>query len=145
MQHLNDAEFLKLADANAHGALACNISEPQTLLPGIKAVPWHLNACSDWNIPRPRSQSSVRRPAAKPPTRPARIRAGTVSEFFSGYSPVSDTFGVVRFENDNMQIIQSIKRLLDMRAHFAPRETAEPATERRDGNRPDFSFPDLFR
>ncbi len=47
-QHGNNLkQWLKLAGANAHGALACNINEPQALLPGIRAVPWHLNAYSD--------------------------------------------------------------------------------------------------
>ena len=47
-QHGNNLkQWLKLAGANAHGALACNINEPQALLPGIRTVPWHLNAYSD--------------------------------------------------------------------------------------------------
>ena len=43
----NLKQWLELTGPNAHGALACNISEPQALLPGIRAVPWHLNARSD--------------------------------------------------------------------------------------------------
>jgi len=43
----NLKQWLKLAGANAQGALACNINEPQALLLGIRAVPWHLNAYSD--------------------------------------------------------------------------------------------------
>lgn len=46
-QHASNLkQWLKLAGENAHGALACNINEPQALMPGIRAVPWHLNAYS---------------------------------------------------------------------------------------------------
>lgn len=35
--------WLKLAGPNTRGALACNVDRPQTLMPDIKAIPWHLS------------------------------------------------------------------------------------------------------
>ena len=34
--------WLALAGPDTRGALACNVDHPQTLMPNIKAVPWHL-------------------------------------------------------------------------------------------------------
>ena len=34
--------WLTLAGPDTRGALACNVDHPQTLMPNIKAVPWHL-------------------------------------------------------------------------------------------------------
>ena len=36
------ARWLDLAGPTARGVLACRIARPQTLRPGIRAVPWHL-------------------------------------------------------------------------------------------------------
>ena len=36
------AEWLALSGKKARGVIACNIAEPQPLLPPIRAVPWHL-------------------------------------------------------------------------------------------------------
>jgi hypothetical protein len=39
------AQWLALAGRNAQGVLACRVEQPVTLVPGIRAVPWHLAWC----------------------------------------------------------------------------------------------------